>query len=99
MQACNLLRHSTEDKISYIFYIFLSRVVLELRRENEIAENKNWSFFGDRNWGSDRSSTAIAETNGENPMKIHPVEDAIVGLTEIVKKERNDTEAKHLATR
>ena len=42
MQACNLLRHSTEDKISYIFYIFLSRVVLELRRENEIAENKNW---------------------------------------------------------
>jgi len=31
-------------------------------------------------------------------MKIHPVEDAIVGLTEIVKKERNDTEAKHLAT-
>ena len=54
--------------------------------------------LGDRNWGSDRSSTAIAETNGENPMKIHPVEDAIVGLTEIVKKERNDTEAKHSAT-
>ena len=32
------------------------------------------------------SSTAIAEPNGENRVKIRPVEVEIIGLTEIVKK-------------
>jgi len=41
-----------------------------------------------------RSSTAIAEPNGENRVKIRPVEVEIIGLTEIVKKK--DTEAKRM---
>jgi len=40
------------------------------------------------------------EPNGEHRVKIRPVEVEIKGLREIVKKEeRNDTEAKHMATR
>jgi len=46
--------------------------------KNEIAENKNsllWQRpLKNKNRGSDRSSTAIAEPNVENRMKIHPVE-------------------------
>ena len=74
--------------------------------KNEISEkrfklvcygNVFWKF---ENRGSDRSSTAIAEPNGEHRVKIRPVEVEIKGLREIVKKEeRNDTEAKHMATR
>ena len=74
--------------------MFLSRVVFELRRKNEISEKESWLP-----WQrplkirklpcSDRSSTATAEPNGENRVKIRPMEVVEVkGLTEIVKKER-----------
>ena len=43
------------------------------------------------------ASAGIAEPNGENRVKIRPVEVEIIGLTEIVKKEKKDTEATPLA--
>ena len=45
------------------------------------------SFEKSKNQGSDRSSTAIAEPDGANRVKIRPVEVKIIGMTEIVKKE------------
>ena len=69
--------------------ICLSRIVLELRRENEIVQNKNWLLWQRllrneiyENQGSDRSSTAECW----NRMKIRPVEVEIIGW-QIVKKE------------
>ena len=69
--------------------IFVSRVVLELRRENEIAKKtKKLVAMATSLEGSRRSSTATAESNAENSVKIRPVEVKIIGLTEIVKRER-----------
>jgi len=60
---------------------------LELQRENEIAENKNWLLrqrpLRDEKLRSDHSSTVIA-VNGENRVKIRAVEVGITGPTEIV---------------
>ena len=39
----------------------------------------------EKNRGSGRSSTAVAEPNGENHVKIRPVEVDIIGLTKTVK--------------
>jgi len=83
------------------FYIFsfprttcLSRVVLELRRKKTKFQKTRVGCHGNVPWkfenrGSDCSSTATAEPNGENRVKIHPVKVEIIGLTEIVKKEWN----------
>ena len=71
--------------ISFPWTMCLSGVVLELRRKNEswlpwqrplkIRKSRFRSF-----------TTAIAEPNGKNRVKIRPVEVEIIGLTEIVKK-------------
>jgi len=70
----------------------LSRVVLKLRREKRNFRKRKLvamatSFEKSKNQGSDRSSTAIAEPDGANRVKIRPVEAKIIGMTEIVKKE------------
>ena len=61
--------------------------------KNEISEKDLLVCYGNVFWkfenrGSDRSSTAIAEPNGEHRVKIRPVEVEIKGLREIVRKEK-----------
>ena len=72
--------------------------------KNEIAEKENWLLW-QRLWKIRKSrfrssSTAIAETNGKNRVKIRPVEVEIIGLTKIVKKEikKYETSVKQMAT-
>jgi len=59
--------------------------------KNEISENESWLPWQRplkiRKSRFRCSSTATAEPNGENRVKIHPVKVEIIGLTEIVKKE------------
>ena len=68
--------------------ICISRVVLELWCGNEIAENKNWLLWQrpsmDRKSRFRSLSTAMVEPNGENHVKIRPVEVKIKWLTEIL---------------
>jgi len=80
--------HLTEDKISYISSagtICLSCVVLELWCKNKIAKKRKLVAncygnvpWGIKNRGSVRSAAAIVEPNGENRMKIRPVEVEII---------------------
>jgi len=69
----------------------VSRVVFELRQKDEISEKKLVAMATSLENSKIEvrfrsSSTAIAEPNGENRVKIRPVEGEIIGLTEIVKK-------------
>jgi len=68
--------------------------------KNEIAEKENWLLWKLRKSRFRSSSTAIAETNGKNRVKIRPVEVEIIGLTKIVKKEikKYETSVKQMAT-
>ena len=80
----------------------LPRIVLELRRNKTKFQKTIVGCYGNVPWkiknrGSDWSSTAIAEPNGENRVKIRPVEADIKWLTEIVKK--CEIPVKHMATR
>jgi len=81
--------HSTADKISYIF-LSLDNVPIShhfgVMAKNKFRRTKvgchgnvPWKF---KNRGSDRSSTAIAEPNGENRVKLHSVKVESKGLTE-----------------
>ena len=72
----------------------VSRVVFELRQKDEISEKKKLVAMATSLENSKievrfrSSSTAIAEPNGENRVKIRPVEGEIIGLTEIVKNNK-----------
>jgi len=59
-------------------------------KKNEISENESWLLWQRplkiKKRASVRSSTAIAEPNGENRVKIRLVDVEIIGLTEIFKK-------------
>ena len=60
-------------------------------KKNEISENESWLLLQrplkiKKKRASVRSSTAIAEPNGENRVKIRLVDVEIIGLTEILKK-------------
>ena len=77
---------------SFLRTMCLSRVVLKLRRKKRNFRKRKLvamatSFEKSKNQGPDRSSTAIAEPDGANRVKIRPVEVKIIGMTEIVKKE------------
>jgi len=84
-----------DRKQNFLYFLFphyvpISRHFGATAKKNEIAEKENWLLW-QRPWKLRKSkfrssSTAIAETNGKNRVKIRPVEVEIIGLTKSLKK-------------